>query len=126
MRRHTLIGERILGASVAMEPIARLVRSSHERWDGKGYPDGLAGHDSPLGARIIFISDSYDAMLEERSYSPARTQAGALTELRRCAGTQFDPQLVELFCAQIEERDEPGPDGGSPDAAVRTPPEPVA
>jgi two-component system cell cycle response regulator len=103
MRRHTLIGERIVGSSLAMKPVGRLVRSSHERWDGGGYPDGHAGTEIPLGSRIIFISDSFDAMTDDRSYSPAKTEREALAELRRCAGTQFDPRLVELFCEQVEE-----------------------
>jgi diguanylate cyclase (GGDEF)-like protein len=104
MKRHTLIGERILGAAAAMRPAAVLVRSSHERWDGDGYPDGIAGEEIPLGSRIIFISDSFDAMTEERPYSKAKSEAEALAELRRCAGGQFDPGLVEDFCDAIEER----------------------
>jgi diguanylate cyclase (GGDEF)-like protein len=104
MKRHTLIGERILGAAVAMKPAGVLVRSSHERWDGDGYPDGLAGEEIPLGSRIIFISDSFDAMTEERPYSEAKSEADALAELRRCAGGQFDPELVEDFCDAVEER----------------------
>ena len=67
MRKHTLIGERILGASPSLAPVARLVRSSHERWDGEGYPDGLAGEDIPLGARIIFVCDAFDAMRKRAS-----------------------------------------------------------
>ena len=66
MRKHTLVGERIIGAFPSMAPVARLVRSSHERWDGEGYPDGLAGEEIPLGARVILICDAFDAMLRER------------------------------------------------------------
>lgn len=102
MRRHTLIGERILSASAAMNPVARLVRSSHERWDGHGYPDGLAAADIPLGARLICICDAFDAMVSDRSYQRARSSEEALAELRACAGTQFDPKLVELFCKVVE------------------------
>ena len=105
IRRHTLIGERILGASPAMKPVAELVRSSHERWDGGGYPDGLAGDEIPLGSRIIFLADSLDAMTTDRPYRPAMTPEKALEELRRCAGSQFDPELVDAFCALAQEPD---------------------
>jgi two-component system cell cycle response regulator len=98
MRRHTLIGHRILDATPAMKPVAQLVRSSHERWDGAGYPDGLSGADIPLGARIIFVCDSVDAMTSDRPYRAARTIPEVIQELRRCAGTQFDPDLAELLC----------------------------
>ena len=102
MRQHTVIGDRILQASPAMRPVARLVRASHERWDGRGYPDGLAGEEIPLGARIVAVCDSYSAMTSERPYQqrPA-THEQAIAELRRCAGQQFDPAVVDAFCAVI-------------------------
>jgi len=96
--RHTLIGERILGAAIALRPVAKLVRSSHERWDGSGYPDGLAGTAIPLGARIVTACDAYDAMTSDRPYQRALAHGEALEELRRCAGTQFDPDVVDAFC----------------------------
>jgi two-component system, cell cycle response regulator len=99
VRRHTLIGERILGSAPALGAAARIVRSTHERWDGTGYPDGLAGAESPLGARIICVCDAFDAMTSERSYSQALTREEALRELFRCSGTQFDPTVVEAFAA---------------------------
>jgi diguanylate cyclase (GGDEF)-like protein len=99
IRRHTLIGERIVAAAPALTRVATLVRSSHERWDGTGYPDGLAGSDIPLGARIVAVADAFDAMTSPRPYSTARPAAAALEELRRCAGTQFDPAVVEAFTA---------------------------
>jgi two-component system, cell cycle response regulator len=99
MRKHTLIGERILGAAPAMAPVATVVRSSHERWDGGGYPDRLAGADIPLAARIVSICDAYEAMTSVRPYRKPISKQEALDELRRCAGSQFDPTLVELFCA---------------------------
>jgi two-component system cell cycle response regulator len=99
MRQHPVIGERILGAAPALAPVAELVRSSHERWDGRGYPDGLAGEAIPLGARIVFACDAYDAMTSDRCYQRARTPQAAMAELRRQAGTQFDPRVVEALCA---------------------------
>jgi two-component system, cell cycle response regulator len=108
MRKHTLIGERILGASPAMGPVGRVVRSSHERWDGAGYPDGLAGDEIPLAARIIFVCDAFDAMRSERPYCPALDRAGAIAELRAGAGSQFDPEIVEVFCRVVERDGEEG------------------
>jgi two-component system, cell cycle response regulator len=101
MRRHPLIGERILLAAPALRPVARLVRSSHERWDGGGYPDGLRGDEIPLGARVVAVCDAFDAMTTERPYRETVTEADAIGELRRCAGTQFDPMVVEAFCRVI-------------------------
>jgi HD-GYP domain-containing protein (c-di-GMP phosphodiesterase class II) len=102
MREHTIIGERILNAAPALAPVGRLVRSSHERWDGAGYPDGLAGEDIPLGARIIAVCDAYDAMISERSYDKARPKEEAIAELKRHAGTQFDRDVVEAVCRHLE------------------------
>ncbi len=94
MERHTLIGERIIGSSPGLAPVAAMVRSSHERWDGRGYPDRLSGEDIPLGARIVAVCDAYDAMTKDRSYRSGMDPELALTELRRCAGSQFDPAVV--------------------------------
>jgi diguanylate cyclase (GGDEF)-like protein len=107
MRRHTLIGERILAAAPALGAAARLVRSSHEAWDGSGYPDALAGIEIPLGARIIAICDSFDAMLSTRPYSPPQEINKALAELQRCAGTQFDPDIVPIFEQLLADRAKP-------------------
>jgi two-component system, cell cycle response regulator len=96
--RHTLIGERILGAAVALRPVAPIVRASHEHYDGNGYPDGLRGHEIPLGARIVSVCDAYDAMTSDRPYRSSMTHEEALAELRRCEGGQFDPDVVEAFC----------------------------
>ena len=97
IRQHTLIGERIIAAAPALVPVARLVRSSHERWDGSGYPDGLRGEEIPLGSRVIAVCDAYAAMVSERPYSVAMRPARALEELRSGAGTQFDPRVVATF-----------------------------
>jgi diguanylate cyclase (GGDEF)-like protein len=96
--RHTIIGERILGAAIALRPVAALVRASHEHYDGNGYPDGLRGHEIPLGARIVSVCDAYDAMTSDRPYQRSLGHDEALAELRRCAGTQFDPDVVDAFC----------------------------
>ncbi len=103
MTRHTLIGERIVRAAPALAHVADLVRSSHERFDGTGYPDALRGEQIPLGARVIAVCDAYDAMVSERVYRRRVTPAEALQELARCAGTQFDPQVVEAFCAVLSD-----------------------
>jgi HD-GYP domain-containing protein (c-di-GMP phosphodiesterase class II) len=104
MRRHTLVGERILSAAPALGPVARLVRSSHEHWDGNGYPDGLAGSRIPLGARVVLVCDAFDAMTRDRPYGRAIPPRDALAELRRCTGTQFDPTVVEAFLVAWRER----------------------
>jgi two-component system cell cycle response regulator len=103
MRQHTIVGERILAAAPSLRPVGRLVRSSHEHWDGNGYPDGLSGERIPLGARIITVCDAFDAMRQARPYAPSMSEPDALTELRRCAGTQFDPDVVDAFAAILED-----------------------
>jgi diguanylate cyclase (GGDEF)-like protein len=101
MRKHTLIGQRVLEAAPALGQVAALVRSTHERWDGAGYPDGRAGRDIPLGARVIHVCDAYNAMTEGRPYRPALSSEQALEELRKSAGTQFDPDLVATFADRV-------------------------
>ena len=103
MRQHTIIGGRIISAAPELEPVAQMVRSSHERYDGGGYPDGLAGEDIPLGARIVSVCDSFEAMTATRSYRAAMPVEAALEELRRCSGTQFDPRVVDAFIAVMHE-----------------------
>jgi HD-GYP domain-containing protein (c-di-GMP phosphodiesterase class II) len=104
VRNHTLAGEKILGAAPALHAVALLVRSSHERLDGGGYPDGLVGTDIPLGARIIAVCDAFDAMIAPRPYRDARPVEEAITELHSCAGTQFDPTVVDAFSAVMADR----------------------
>jgi diguanylate cyclase (GGDEF)-like protein len=104
IHRHTLIGERIIAAAPALGGAARLVRSSHEAWDGSGYPDALAGDEIPLGSRIITICDAFDAMISARPYAAPKTVDEARAELRRCAGTQFDPRIVEAVDGLLAER----------------------
>jgi putative nucleotidyltransferase with HDIG domain len=104
IRRHTIIGERIVAAAPALRPVATLVRSSHERWDGNGYPDRLAGEEIPLGARIVSVCDAFDAMIADRPYRDGIGAILALGELGRCAGTQFDPTVVAAFTAAWYDR----------------------
>ena len=98
VKRHTLIGERIVRAAPTLQRASKLIRSSHERWDGGGYPDALIREQIPVGARIIIVCDSYDAMTSARSYHAAMTREDAIAELHRCTGSQFDPHVVEAFC----------------------------
>ncbi len=99
VKRHTLIGERIAQSAPALAGVAGLIRSSHERWDGEGYPDRLAGSDIPLGAQIVFLCDAYAAMTSERCYQRSMSPAEATAELERNSGTQFSPAVVEAFLA---------------------------
>jgi HD-GYP domain-containing protein (c-di-GMP phosphodiesterase class II) len=94
MRQHSVIGERILSAAPSLAQVAKLVRATHERFDGTGYPDALAGDQIPIGARIIAACDALEAMTADRAYRQRVTQRDAIGELERCAGTQFDPAVV--------------------------------
>jgi putative nucleotidyltransferase with HDIG domain len=97
MKRHTVIGASLIEQVSHLREFASSVRSHHERWDGRGYPDGLVGEAIPLEARIICIADSYDAMTSARSYREQVEGKAAVAEIVRCAGKQFDPGLVEAF-----------------------------
>jgi diguanylate cyclase (GGDEF)-like protein len=101
MRRHTVIGERIIRAAPSLAHAAELVRFSHERFDGAGYPDALSREEIPIGASIIAVCDAFDAMVSDRPYREAMSPADALAELRSCAGTQFHPGVVEAFCTLV-------------------------
>ena len=108
IRQHTIIGERIVGAAEALRPVGRVVRASHERWDGGGYPDGLAGEAIPLGARIVFACDAWDAMTCDRGYRSALAAEEAAAELRAHAGTQFDADVVVAVLAVVFDADHAG------------------
>ena len=99
MKAHPVIGAAILEPVRFPYPVAAIVRHHHERWDGKGYPDGLAGEDIPLGARILSVADVYDALTSDRPYRPAWTRGRTLAFLKAEAGRQFDPQVVDVFLA---------------------------
>jgi two-component system, cell cycle response regulator len=98
MHQHPLIGERIVLAASALAGTGQLIRSSHERVDGGGYPDGLSGAEIPMGARIIAVCDAFDAMTSDRVYRRPMTAAAAIEELRNQTGKQFDATVVEAFC----------------------------
>ncbi|GEM_PF-977238 len=123
MRQHPVVGSEILRPVERMAHVARLVRAHQERWDGTGYPDGLRGDGIPLGARILAVVDAYSAILDDRAYARARTPGEALEELRRCAGAQFDPAIVDAFCHMLA-CDDPGRaqvDAGTPGAGAAAP-----
>jgi diguanylate cyclase (GGDEF)-like protein/putative nucleotidyltransferase with HDIG domain len=106
LERHPQIGFRML-ESLGVDPVADWVLHHHERWDGSGYPDGLPGDRIPLGARIIFVADAYDAMTSERVYRRRVPPGQAIVELQRCAGSQFDPEIVDALAEELAVRAEP-------------------
>lgn len=98
MKTHSAIGERIAMESAEIKEIAPLILHHHEKWDGSGYPSGLANKDIPIECRILSIVDSFDAMTNDRPYSKARGAAEAIKEIVACSGTHYDPKLVGIFC----------------------------
>jgi HD-GYP domain-containing protein (c-di-GMP phosphodiesterase class II) len=105
MRRHPVIGERILNEVPGFETVANAVRHEHERWDGTGYPDGLKAEEIPVASRIVLACDAYHAMTSERPYRDPLSEAQAREQLRTHSGTQFDPGVVEALLAALEARD---------------------
>ncbi len=102
MKQHTIEGEKLLAqVGGLLGSVGQIVRSCHEDWDGTGYPDGLVGNDIPLVARIVRVCDAFSAMTTDRSYRRARPVDEALAELRRCAGTDFDPVVVEALAEAV-------------------------
>jgi HD-GYP domain-containing protein (c-di-GMP phosphodiesterase class II) len=97
MQQHPEKGYRIAHSTTDLAGIADLILKHHERWDGKGYPLGLAGEDIPIECRILAIADSFDAMTNDRPYRKAISVEKSLAELKQCAGSQFDPELVDIF-----------------------------
>lgn len=120
IRQHPLIAERILRTAPALATVAKLVRSAHERYDGTGYPDGLAGEDIPLIARIVAVCNAYEAITGGRSYQTPRDTGQAVSELRRSAGTQLDGSIVEILADALFANDESnrGPTLGAHDSLV--------
>ncbi|OAT79936.1 HD-GYP domain-containing protein [Desulfotomaculum copahuensis] len=103
VKKHPRLSHEIVSAIPGMKEIGGIVLYHHERYDGRGYPEGLSGEKIPPGARLIAIADSFDAMTASRVYRPAVTGQEAVQEMRRCSGTQFDPRLVETFCRLVEQ-----------------------
>ncbi len=103
MRRHSEIGYRILVTSSDFSDISTAILEHHERWDGMGYPRGLAGESISLQARIITIADAYDAMTSARSYKKQMKTEEAVDEIQRCAGSQFDPIIADIFIKHLHE-----------------------
>jgi HD-GYP domain-containing protein (c-di-GMP phosphodiesterase class II) len=101
MQQHSEIGFRIAQASKDLEPIGEWILKHHEWWNGSGYPMGLKGNEIPIECRILAIADAYDAMINDRPYRKAMSKELALQELKKCAGRQFDPSLVEKFINNI-------------------------
>lgn len=99
IEQHPVIGAKILAGIPALSQVTKIVRHHHARWDGTGYPEPLAGNEIPLGARIIAVADSFQAMTSDRTYRAGMLATVALVELKRCAGTQFDPDVVAAFAA---------------------------
>ncbi len=102
IKRHSAKGAEILQEVVGFEDLAHMVRHHHERYDGKGYPDGIGGAQIPFHSRMLAICDAYDAMTSVRCYSAARSTAQALEEIERCSGLQFDPELADRFRAFVQ------------------------
>lgn len=104
VKAHSEVGDRLLRGIPFLHSVAPLVRAIHERWDGRGYPDGLCGEDIPLGARVVGVCDALDAMVSDRPYRAALGTDAALAELERCSGTQFDPRVVAAVLAEVSAR----------------------
>ena len=103
MKQHPTIAAEIIKHIKGLEEVAKIVRHHHERWDGKGYPDGLSGEEIPLGARILCIADAFEAMTSNRPYRKAMSISEAVSELINNAGEQFDPNLVQIFLEILKE-----------------------
>ena len=105
MKRHPSIGRQIIGHTFHLGDLIPGLYYHHERWDGRGYPEGLAGESIPLEARVVTIGDAYSAMVDDRVYRKGMSHDTACNNLRKAAGSQFDPHLVEIFIAMIEEEE---------------------
>jgi putative nucleotidyltransferase with HDIG domain len=106
VQQHPLLGVEMLRPISLWEDMLPIIHGHHERWDGKGYPAGLAGEDIPLGARVVAVAEVFDAMTRDTPYGPRRTPEEAVAELEAFAGTQFDPRVVRLFVAEYRKRGE--------------------
>lgn len=121
MRNHTVVGEQIIRSVPELSAVARLVRHSHERWDGGGYPDGLSGEQIPLGSRIVFCADAFQAIRSDRPYRTARTARAAVSEVKRDASSQFDPDVAAaLVKAAQRKRNTDHAENGIPGMTLRS------
>jgi putative nucleotidyltransferase with HDIG domain len=111
LRDHASAGVKLLQPISHWEEILPIIHSHHERWDGNGYPRGLVGDETPLGARVVAVADAFDAMTRNTPHGARRTPEDALKELEACAGTQFDPRVVRLFVAEYRQRRDQLPPG---------------
>jgi hypothetical protein len=116
MRKHPIVGERIIVGTPGLSHLAPAMRAEHERWDGGGYPDGIAGERIPMASRITFACDAFHAMTSDRPYRPAMDREQACEELRRNAGKQFDPAVVEVLLREVERMS--SSDGAAADSAA--------
>ena len=107
IQKHPVLGMEMLKPIWVLQDILPIVHAHHERWDGSGYPLGLSGDAIPQGARVVAVAEAFDAMSHKTPHGEQRTPEQALAELERCAGTQFDPQLVRLFVAEFRQRGDP-------------------
>ncbi|MBP8698926.1 MAG: HD-GYP domain-containing protein, partial [Syntrophorhabdaceae bacterium] len=105
MKSHSVFGEEILSRFVILARESKVIRSHHERYDGKGYPDAIAKDDIPISSRVIALCDTYDAMTSNRPYRNAMQKQDALKEIQRCSKSQFDPSIVECFLPMMESGD---------------------
>ncbi len=104
IKRHSTIGAEIVGRMKGLRDLVPLIRSHHERWDGKGYPDGLTGEEIPLRARILSVADTLDVIISDRPYRSTRTFREAMEEMEKCTGTQFDPAVIKALFAVAAEK----------------------
>ena len=103
MKEHPLIGAEIVAPVKYLAPVAPIILAHHEKYDGSGYPQGLKRNEIPLGSRIVSVVDAYVAIRDKRVYSDSHTHDEAIAEIIRCSGTQFDPEVVDVFCRTISE-----------------------
>ncbi|MDP4152970.1 MAG: HD-GYP domain-containing protein, partial [Bacillota bacterium] len=104
IKRHSETGYHIISASPELSYLSEYVLAHHERWDGNGYPNRIIGKDIPLFSRILAVADAYEAITSDRSYHKAKSSAEALAEIKRCSGTQFDPDIVDAFFKLMENK----------------------
>ena len=106
VKLHSIVGQKLVENVAILKGVGPIIRSEHENYGGWGYPDGLTGEQIPLGARVVAVADAYDAMTTDRAYQKETTSRKAIAELRKCAGSQFDPRVVEALAEIVGEEEE--------------------